>query len=275
LRSRKRRTDRLFEEKRMLHGLEVETVRPVAVLPPARADVTAHECRERAQTYRLFSGVFLEEPRVEFLEALRAPETLAVLRDAGAVFDADFTTSAPEALAETLACEFTTMFVASGGFPAVESVRLNGRYQQEPHHAVKQTYREAGFAIEGGRFKVFEDQLGVELAFVAELLERAAAALDAGCDADSRRLDREIKRFWAQHLGKWVRGYMRLVERATEHSFYREMAKLLRGFADEEIARLRLHIEDEDQARAVVPKSEVKVLFNPDEPVCNACGTGG
>lgn len=259
----------------MLHGLEVETVRPVAVMPPARVDVSAQECRERAQTYRLFSGVFLEEPSPEFLAALRAPDALTALGEAGAAFEADFTAADPNALAEALACEFTTMFVASGGFPAVESVRLNGRYQQEPHFAVKQVYREAGFELSGGRFKMFEDQLGVELAFVAEQLERAAAALEAGADAEFRRLDRDIKRFWAQHLGKWVRGYARLVERATEHSFYREMAKLLRGFADEEIARLRLHIEDEDQARAVVPKSEVKVAFNPDEPVCNACGTGG
>jgi hypothetical protein len=30
-------------------------------------------------------------------------------------------------------------------------------------------------------------------------------------------------------------------------------------------------IEDADQARLVVPKAEVKVEFDPNEPVCNGC----
>ncbi|MFZ5462119.1 MAG: hypothetical protein ACOZB1_00980, partial [Pseudomonadota bacterium] len=83
--------------------------------------------------------------------------------------------------------------------------------------------------------------------------------------------ERETKRFWTLHLGRWVRGYARLVQRAAEHSFYREMARLLEAFAEQEIALLRLRVEDQDLGREVVPKSEVQVAFNPDEPVCNAC----
>ena len=189
----------------------------------------------------------------------------------GLVFDADLTAAPPAQLEETLACEYTTLFAASGGFPPVESVRLTGRYQQEPHYAVKETYRRAGFELRRGRFFVFEDQLGVELSFVAELLERCAAALGAGDPAECRRQERELKRFWTVHLGKWVRGYARLIERAAEHSFYREMARLLDEFAEAEIAALRLRIDDQDRGKPVVPKSEIKVEFNPDEPVCNAC----
>ena len=107
--------------------------------------------------------------------------------------------------------------------------------------------------------------------FVAEMLERCAAALEAGDTAKFRGVDKEIKRFWTQHPGRWVRGYCRLIERTAEHSFYREMARFLGGFADEEIEHMGLRIEDADQGRAVVPKSEVKVEFNPNEPVCNGC----
>ena len=69
--------------------------------------------------------------------------------------------------------------------------------------------------------------------------------------------------------------YASLLERASEHSFYREMARLLRSFAGEELAFMALRVDDVDGGREVVPKSEISVLFNPDEPVCNACEHGG
>ncbi len=243
----------------------------VAAAAMSTAELRA-ECAARADLYRLLSGVFVEEPSVEFLTALRSDVVLASLAETGLAFDADFTDPALPDLAEQLACEYTTLFAASGGFPPVESVRLTGRYQQDPHFQVGQTYARCGFVLEKGRFAVFADQLGVELMFVAELLERCCAALDAGDMAEYRRHDREIKRFWTLHLGRWVRGYAGLIERAAHHSFYRGMACLLAGFAGEEIVAMGLRIDDLDQGRAVVPKSEIQVEFNPDEPVCNACG---
>jgi len=246
-----------------------ELARPVLSQEDLRA-----ECVARAGLYRLLAGVFVEEPGAAFLASLRERSVLHSLAEAGLRFDDDFTQPDPAALAEALACEYTTMFVASGGFPPVESVRVTGRYQQGPHFDVKETYRRAGFEVGKGRFQVFEDHLGVELLFVAELLDRCVGAIDCGDIAVYRATERDIKRFWTLHLGRWVRGYCRLVERAAEHSLYREMARFLAAFADEEIASMRLRVDDIDGGREVVPKSEVQVAFNPDEPVCNACVTG-
>lgn len=241
-----------------------------AAILASRAE-TAVECRARAAIYRLLSGVFVEEAAAGFLAALRAPAVQAQLADTGLRFDTDFTEAALEALTETLAVEYATLFAASGGFSPVESVRLYGRYKQEPNFATMQTYRRCGFTLQPGRHEVFADQLGVELMFVAELLERAASALEQDDVAAHRKLEKEIKRFWSQHLGRWVRGYARLVERAAAHSFYREMARFLGGFAEEEIAAMGLRIEDADQARLEVPKAEVRVEYDPNEPVCNGC----
>ena len=257
----------------MLNGLAIETGKPTALPAAEPAEVTLEDCRARAGVCRLLAGIFVEEASPEFISALRAPETLRCLEESGLNLDADFTEPELAVLADQLAIEYTTLFAASGGFPPVESVRLTGRYQQEPYFAVRETYQRAGFTLQKNRFFVFEDQLGVELCFVAELLERCAAALESGDPAEYKRLERELKRFWTVHLGKWVRGYARLIERAAEHSLYREMARLLGEFAEAEIATLRLRIEDQDKGRAVVPKSEVKVAFNPDEPVCGACPT--
>ena len=248
---------------------EVSAGETAAVL--ASPAETVAEFRARAAVYRLLSGVFVEEPSREFLDALRTPAALAELAAAGLRFDADFLTAPLDALPETLAIEYTTQFAGSGGFPPVESVRLTGRYKQEPNFATMQTYKRLGFVLSPGRFEVFADQLGIELMFVAELLERGASALEQGDAATQRRLEKEIKRFWTQHLGRWVRGYCRLIERSTEHSFYREMARFLGGFATEEIEAMGLRIEDTDQARLEVPKSEVRVEFNPNEPVCHGC----
>lgn len=241
--------------------------RPIAEM---RAELRA-EYDARANLCRLLAGVFVEEADAAFIRALRRPEVLDSLAAAGVCFEADFLDAEESALVERLACEYTTLFAASGGFPPVESVRLTGRYKQDPHFQVAQDYAKWGFVVGKGRFELFPDQLGVELMFVAELLERCSAAMAAGDDVLARRIERDLKRFWTQHLARWVRGYARLIEQVAEHSFYRGMAGFLHGFASEEIAAMGLRTDDEDHARAVVPKSEIRVEFNPDEPVCNGC----
>jgi TorA maturation chaperone TorD len=230
------------------------------------------ECLARASLYRLLAGVFVEEPAAPFLATLREPALLQLLHSAGIRFDVDFLEGDLPALSDALACEYATLFASSGGFPPVESVRLTGRFKQEPHFQVAQLYQRLGFEQVSGRFAVFPDQLGIELMFVAELLTRGAAALAREDRPAYKTLEKEIKRFWALHLGRWVRGYSGLIERAAGHSFYREMARFLAGFAAEEIAALGLtHLDDLDQGQLEVPKSDIKMEFNPDEPVCGEC----
>ncbi|BCB27414.1 hypothetical protein SKTS_23000 [Sulfurimicrobium lacus] len=232
------------------------------------------ELRARAGYYQLLAGAFVEEPGGAYLAALRAPQALAELAELGLHFDADFTDVPLGELQDVLACEYATLFTTAGGCPPVESSRLTGRFQQEPYHEVKAIYQRCGFELQPGRFAVFEDQLGIELSFVAALLERLAEALEGDDATAAGPLEKEIKRFWAIHLGRWVRGYSTLLERVTEHSFYREIARLLRDFAEAELALLKVRVDDVDGGREVVPKSEIQVLFNPNEPVCGGCEHG-
>ena len=248
---------------------------PVATPLEFNSAELIEDCLARASIYRMLAGVFIEEPSQTFIAAMREENLLAQLAEAGIVFGKDFLSPDEKALDDALACEYATLFASSGCFPPIESVRLMGRFKQEPCFQLERTYREAGFTLCKGRFEVFPDQLGVELLFVAELLNRCVEALSAGQMKEYRRLEKEIKRFWTQHLGRWVRGYSRLIGRASNHSFYREMAKFLGGFAEEEIAAMNLkNLEDLDMGRAVVPKSEIQVEFNPDEPICGACPSG-
>lgn len=235
-------------------------------------DQLRDECLARASLYRILGGVFVEEPSQDFLTTLRAPAFLQSLGEIGIVFKADFLNSDLPTLSEALACEYATLFASSGGFPPIESVRLTGRFKQDPHFEVLQIYQRMGFEQVKGRFEVFPDQLGIELMFVAAMLERCAQALEQVDVQAYKKLDKEIKRFWTLHLGRWVRGYSGLIERAANHSFYRQMARFLGGFAVEEIAAMGLsNLDDLDQGQLEVPKSEIKMEFNPDEPVCGEC----
>lgn len=238
------------------------------------SDELLAECKARANIYRLLAGTFLEEPTADYLNAIRSPEVTASLREMGVAFGEDFTGEPLEKLQDTLACEYAVLFVVAGGCPAVESIRLTGRYQQQPYFEVREFYQKAGFRVSDSRFAVFDDQLGVELTFLAEMLDRAADALALGDQDGYERVIKEIKRFWVLHPGKWVRGYASLLLRASEHSFYREMAKLLANFADWEIGLLGLKVDDVDGGKLKVPKAEIEYEFDPDEPVCNACEKG-
>lgn len=232
------------------------------------------ECKARSGIYRLLSGAFYEEPSIPYLQALRTAEVSDTLRAMGVLFGPDVSETALEALQDALACEYADLFVVTGGCPAVESVRLTGRYQQQPYYEVRDFYAKNGFVLSDGKHKVFEDQLGVQLLFVAEMLVRAAAALEAGEQATYAGLNKEIKRFWALHPGKWVRGYAQLLARAANHSFYREMAKFLGNFAEWELRLLGVNVEDIDQGKLEVPKADIEYEFDPNEPVCNACDKG-
>ncbi len=235
------------------------------------------ECRARANIYRILSGAFLEEPTTEYLEAIRSPDAMTSLKGLGVAFGPDFTATPIAQLQEELAQEYAVLFVVTGGCPAVESIRLYGRFQQQPFFEMREIYRQAGFKVSGGRFMVFDDQLGAMLMFVAEMLERAADALADGKQSEYTDTVKTIKRFWALHLGKWVRGYATLLERATEYSFYREIARLLGSFAEWELGLLGVQVDDVDGGKLKVPPAEIEYESDPNEPVCNACekGKGG
>ncbi|NIR43776.1 MAG: molecular chaperone TorD family protein [Gemmatimonadetes bacterium] len=210
--------------------------------------------RARAHWYRLLAGVFAEEPQAAFVRELRTEACRGALAELGVAFGDDFLRTDEATLLETLACEYTMLFVAPGGFPPMESVRLEGGLRQGAAIRAHACYASEGLAVEAGRFAGFDDHLAVELEFVAALLERQAEALEGNDGQEARRLEKASKRFWVKHLGRWVRGYAGLVEEASEHSFFREMARLLAAFAESELELLGLDVDDGDGGRWRAPK---------------------
>ncbi|MCW8827950.1 MAG: molecular chaperone TorD family protein [Gammaproteobacteria bacterium] len=215
---------------------------------------TIDELKSRAHWYRLLAGVFAEEPQAPFLRELRSQACIESLAEVGVSFGEDFLATDEEMLLDDLAAEYTMLFVAPGGFPPVESVRLQGGYRQSASSEVRDAYTAEGFSVQSGRFAIFDDHLAAQMQFVAALLERQAEALAAAEEQEARRLEKTVKRFWIKHLGRWCRGYAQLVEEAAEHSFYREMARLLDAFVTAELDIMGLDVADEDGGKLRAPK---------------------
>lgn len=217
---------------------------------------TMEALNARAHWYQLLAGVFAEEVQAPFLRELRSQACIEALAEVGVSFGEDFLATDEETLLEDLAAEYTMLFVAPGGFPPVESVRLQGGYSQRAFSEVRDAYAAEGFNVQSGRFTIFDDHLAAQMQFLAALLERQAEALLAGDESEARRLEKTLKRFWMKHQGRWCRGYAQLVEEAAEHSFYREMARLLEAFALAEMEVMGLNIDDEDGGKWRAPKPE-------------------
>lgn len=216
----------------------------------------AEALKSRAYWYRLLAGVFAEEPQSDFLHEIRSETCLAALADQGVTFGEDFLLGDEATLSDELAAEYTMLFVAPGGFPPVESVRLQGGYQQSATTETRDAYAAEGFALQSGRFASFHDHLAVEMQFVAVLLERQAEAISVGNQQEAQRLEKTVRRFWVKHLGRWCRGFAQLVAEASEHSYYREMARLLDVFAIAELEVMGLDVADEDGGRWRSPKPD-------------------
>ncbi len=81
-----------------------------------------------------------------------------------------------------------------------------------------------------------EDHLGFELQFVAELADRANAAIaadDAGALTDAVDLGRS---FFVHHQANWLQAFCDAVDEFAQTDFYRAVATMTRGYVESESA---------------------------------------
>ena len=114
--------------------------------------------------------------------------------------------------------------------PPYESFYVDGGFlAQASARDVARLYAEAGYGLRP-RFKDLPDHITVELEFTALLLRGApptsSPALRDGELAKLRPC------FIKKHLAKWVPAFADCVERNAKLSFYKGVAKLLKGLVD-------------------------------------------
>lgn len=186
--------------------------------PPSPAEVAA----SRAGLYRLLGRLYLQEVDRSALALLRAWPPFGAALAAGPNDD--------EALLARLRSEYARLFLMNV-YP-YESVYVDGSVMlnTEATIAVAEAYAEAGFAIDGPPRPGAPDHVGAELAFVAALAEREAAALEAGRAEAAPGWLACQRRFLAAHLASWTPVFALAAARDARHPFYRALAELTAEF---------------------------------------------
>lgn len=138
--------------------------------------------------------------------------------------------AAPAALAETVADEYTRLFIgpwAAGVFP-YESYYVTGRLLDRPLAVVRGLLKDFGLEKQEA-YPEPEDFLGFELEVMRRLVQRQRGAADP--DGEVRWLNSQAT-FLKRHLLVWGPAAASDLAEARGGVFYRAVGKLLQGFLE-------------------------------------------
>ena len=202
----------------------------------------------RGNFYRFLSRLYVvevDEPLMASLKAMQFPETADEPRMAegwkrlAKVMKEGLGENPVETLAVDYARIFLSAGVTSGAAYPIESVYTSPEHlvMQDAWEAVCKAYREAGFERDKKAVDVHEDQLGLELAFMAHLNDRLLAlvttphalASDEGREAFVRTLKTQ-KTFLVEHPLRWVGDFCRDVRKCPGSDFYPAVSLITEGY---------------------------------------------
>ena len=121
--------------------------------------------------------------------------------------------------------------------PPFESLYLTPNDALDEIASVAGAYRQAGFQLlpEANNRP---DSLACELAFLAQLFQEQAQALEAGDGQSAQSRQRSAIDFVANHLGKWAPDFCEHVAAETDSAVFRLMMLLTQAFIEEELGGL-------------------------------------
>jgi TorA maturation chaperone TorD len=190
---------------------------------PAAASATGEvgELRAAAALYRLLGRLLEEEIDAPLLGLLRGElrEPLAAV----GIHLPETVGEPVEIVLETLAEEYTGLFVAPGCISPYASVFETGTLFKEPCDRAVAAYREAGWDYRLRVSGEFPDHIGTMLAFMALLADAEAEALDEGDGERAARQRERRQRFLLQQLGPWGPGWCQRAAAAAFNPLYRSI----------------------------------------------------
>lgn len=189
--------------------------------------------KSRSNVYHLLSMLYIKEVSPELLSVLKSKEVIDSFIDIGCDFSRIFEDIPQDKLIDELAGEYAALFIVPGGIPPYESVRLKGLLCQEPEWEVREFYKRCGLIVKEDT-KIFSDHLGMELEFMAYLADKEADAWKNNGEKTAGQWSSMQKEFFTSHLDKWVFSFLKDMDKCAFHHFYKEVAKLTRGFLETE-----------------------------------------
>lgn len=180
------------------------------------------------RTLILLSSMYLCQPTREAIENWKTllsedvPDLLVDSKNALGQIDPN-----SEQELEDLLWEYTRLFIGPYKLPCPpwESVYTSPQrlMMQEPYDEVEGFYREIGLTI--NNTQVMPDHIGVELNFLAVL-----------CGKINNDPEKSLyflgiaKRFWDEHLQRWVPQFTMDMEAAADFPIYKSLARVTRDF---------------------------------------------
>lgn len=189
--------------------------------------------------YHLFVSLLWKEPAAQLLAGLAggiqdriqgAGNLHPLLGQGWEEIQRFLETTPPERLGETVADEYTRLFIGPGG-PEVnpyESFYLTGRVLDRPLAILRTHLKTMGIEKQES-YAEPEDFLAFELEIVRRLIQRQRSAPDP--DEEVRWLNAQAT-FLKQHLLVWASAAARDLAAAQGAMFYMGVGKLLQGFLD-------------------------------------------
>ena len=217
--------------------MHMQTQKSGPRLSAVEHDARIAEQRALAGLYRLIGRCLEDEVDRDLLRLLRG-ELRGPLAEVGWTLDQDFLDRPENELLESLAEEFTGLFVAPGGVSPYASVFETGCRYREPCDRAMAAYREAGWDYRRRFSGEFPDHIGTMLGFLGELAANEVQALEQGDEAAAGAWTSRRRAFLAEQLGPWAPGLCRRAAAAALLPFYRQLLQLTEQLLWQELAEV-------------------------------------
>ncbi|MEJ2529561.1 MAG: molecular chaperone TorD family protein [Gammaproteobacteria bacterium] len=183
------------------------------------------EVRGVAAVFGFLSRCIEEEADADLINLVRG-DLRSSLAAAGVIFDDAFYDIPTASLVETLAEEYTGLFVAPGCVSPYASVVATGcMFKQQADRAIN-AYHHAGWDYQHRLSGEFPDHIGTMLGFYANLGEAEAEALTQGDSARADEVKSMREEFLLRQLAEWGPGWCRRAAKAAFHPFYHRLLQM-------------------------------------------------
>ncbi|WP_428605253.1 TorD/DmsD family molecular chaperone [Sedimenticola sp.] len=183
------------------------------------------ETRAVAALFGFLARCLEEEVDAALIDLIRG-ELRGPLAMAGVVFDEEFHQTPTGPLVESLAEEYTGLFVAPGCISPYASVVETGCMFNEPADRAIAAYSQAGWDYRNRLSGEFPDHIGTMLGFYAKLANGEATALLAGDGVRAEQLSTQREAFLLEQLAEWSPGWCRRAAAAALLPFYKRLLEM-------------------------------------------------
>ena len=191
------------------------------------------ELTKAAMLYRFLSHRLLNEPTATEIREFAVGDTCKSLIDMNCDLLEGLSTYTPEDQAEMLAVDYCKLFIGPGTHlsPHESIVLGEGQHMGNCAKEVMNTYSEAGFVLNPSD-KSMPDHIGVELAFVATLLENEVECLEREDEFGAEKF-RELRiTFLTNHVAKVLDVLTDYVLEHADYPFYKNLLRFTRDWIE-------------------------------------------